>query len=383
MPKSLIQYRVFIGSPGGLEEERKLFRRTLEKCTELHAEPRGATFYPVGWEDTISGAGRPQELINEDLNECDYAVFVLHDRWGSPTGGGYSSGTEEEWTLAEKLYKETKIRNITLFFKQVAAAQLHDPGAQLSKVLAFKRQIEEGKKYLFKSFDSTDEFRELLEKQLAAWLRDHEGTKNVPSSDEDITVSPPMVMPQIGVAQTSPKFDYWIAEATGLVDAKIRNYSGSLFCAEKALAAASSEIEWAEAKNLVGTVQLYLKNPEEAVAAFTAIVERLSSACEPVERIWGGRALVNKGIALGQLGRLEEEIAVYDDVIARFGSATEPALRESVGRALVNKGVRLGELGRNEEAISVYDDVIARFGSVTEPALREQVARALANKTKK
>jgi len=71
-------------------------------------------FHPVGWEDTIGGVGRPQEQINEDLKHCDYAVFVLHDRWGSPTGSGHTSGTEEEWALAEELYKATKIRNITL-----------------------------------------------------------------------------------------------------------------------------------------------------------------------------------------------------------------------------------------------------------------------------
>ena len=102
MPKYLTQYRVFIGSPGGLEDERRGFRDKLERFTKYHAEPHSLTFHPVGWEDTIGGVGRPQELINEDLMQCDYAVFVLHDRWGSPTGSGHSSGTEEEWELAER-----------------------------------------------------------------------------------------------------------------------------------------------------------------------------------------------------------------------------------------------------------------------------------------
>jgi hypothetical protein len=109
VPKSLTQYRIFIGSPGGLDEEREYFRSRLEKFSMLHAEPQGVLFHPVGWEDTVGGVGRPQELINEDLKQCDYAVFVLHDRWGSPTGGGYTSGTEEEWTLAEELYKDSTI----------------------------------------------------------------------------------------------------------------------------------------------------------------------------------------------------------------------------------------------------------------------------------
>ena len=105
MSRSITQYRVFIATPGGLGDERKSFRKTLEDYTASDGEPRGVTFHPVGWEDTLGGIGRPQELINEDLRQCDYAVFVWHDRWGSPTGNATMVGTEEEWNLAEELYK--------------------------------------------------------------------------------------------------------------------------------------------------------------------------------------------------------------------------------------------------------------------------------------
>ena len=41
----------------------------------------------------------------------------------------------------------------------------------------------------------------------------------------------------------------------------------------------------------------------------------------------------------------------------------EPVLREQVARALVNKGVRLGQLGHSEDAeMAVYEEVVARFG---------------------
>jgi tetratricopeptide (TPR) repeat protein len=91
-------------------------------------------------------------------------------------------------------------------------------------------------------------------------------------------------------------------------------------------------------------------------------------------------ALVNKGIALGELKRHEEAMAVFDEVVRRFGEATEPDLRERVARALVSKGVVLGQLKRHEEEITVYDEVVRRFGEATEPGLREQVRRARANK---
>jgi tetratricopeptide (TPR) repeat protein len=255
--------------------------------------------------------------------------------------------------LAEQLYKETKIYNIAVFFKQVAAGQLRYPGEQLRKVLAFKQQIEDGKKYLFKSFSVADEFRELLEAQLGAWLRKHEGTGNAPSAGERTIVSSPSVVTPVAAAQARPNFDYWIVEAAGLADAEPANYSGSLFCAERALAAASTEIERAQANNLLGIAYFYLKNPEEAIAAFTAIVERLRLGNGPTERALEARALVNKGITLGQLGRSEDAVAVYDDVVARFGSAAELQLREQVARAPFNKGFTLGQLGRSEDAIGV------------------------------
>jgi tetratricopeptide (TPR) repeat protein len=92
------------------------------------------------------------------------------------------------------------------------------------------------------------------------------------------------------------------------------------------------------------------------------------------------RALVNKGVRLGELGRLEEEIAAFDEVVVRFGGAAEPGLRELVARALFDRGVRLGELGRLEEAIAAFDEVVVRFGGAAEPCLREQVAGALLGK---
>ena len=70
----ITQYRVFISSSGGLQEERKCFRTALEKFSRLMCSARDVVFEPVGSEDTVGGAGRPQEQINEDLSQCDYGL---------------------------------------------------------------------------------------------------------------------------------------------------------------------------------------------------------------------------------------------------------------------------------------------------------------------
>jgi hypothetical protein len=64
-------------------------------------------------------------------------------------------------------------------------------------------------------------------------------------------------------------------------------------------------------------------------------------------------------------------------VVTRFGDAAERGLREQVAKALVNKAVRLGQLGRAEDEAGVYDEVVTRFGDAAERGLREQVATAL------
>jgi len=99
MPEDIKSYSVFIASPGGLAEERRAFRDAVNECNERDAFQRKVMFRAVGWEDTLAGVGRPQTLINEDIDQCDYFVLVLWDRWGTSPGGAadYTSGTEEEF----------------------------------------------------------------------------------------------------------------------------------------------------------------------------------------------------------------------------------------------------------------------------------------------
>ena len=376
MPKQITQYRVFIGSPGGLNDERKKFRDALEKCSAHHGCHKDVSFHPVGWEDTIGGIGRPQTLINEDLKQCDYAVFVLHDRWGSPTGNGHTSGTEEEWALAEELYKANKIRNIALFFKKVDPAKLGDPGDQLKPVIAFKKTIEDAKRYLFKQYDTLEEFGDTLDGHLAGWLKDHDRPASGLSTADPLGLS----AAQGHAKPPAPSFDSWMAEAEKSADQESPDHVAALFCAAKALEAATSDMEWAEAKNTWGVAKFGLGQMDESILAFEAIGEKFSTSLEADRRHWHAMALFNKGFTLGALGRSDDEIAVYDDLLARFGAATELPLREHVANALFNKGGRLGALGRSDDAIAVYDDLLARFGAATELPLREQVARALFNK---
>lgn len=180
MPQEIQAYQVFIASPGGLDAEREAFRRTLAEHNEADALARGCMFRPIGWEITLGGVGRPQELINKDVRTCDYFVLVLWDRWGSlpdrKKTARYSSGTEEEYHVALECFDDPSLpmRQIVVFFKAPSLGQVGDPGPELQKVLEFKKELEAGKNLLFATFDEVSGFELILRRHLAHWVRDYE-----------------------------------------------------------------------------------------------------------------------------------------------------------------------------------------------------------------
>lgn len=185
MSGKLNHYKIFIASPGGLAEERKAFRDCLESYNSRDAIDRGYYFQPVGWEETLGRNGRPQAIINEELQKCDFLFLMLHDRWGSPTtttGAKYSSGTEEEFHVGLECLNsdEFPMLKIALFFKDVPKNQLADPGLQLAKVLQFKKEREENKDFLYETFDDSQNFASQIEHHLSKILRDLELNQRKP-----------------------------------------------------------------------------------------------------------------------------------------------------------------------------------------------------------
>ena len=192
MPTQITSYKVFIASPGGLDQERKEFHETLLKHNQADALQRACMFEPIGWEMTLGGVGRPQEKINEELRQCDLFVLVLWDRWGSPTGSkaGHTSGTAEEYHIAQMSLadKSLPLKEMVVFFKAIDARQLSDPGIQLQTVLNFKKDLEESKAALFETFDTPESFGEKLRRHLAKWTRDHEAIRTLGVNNEDLLI---------------------------------------------------------------------------------------------------------------------------------------------------------------------------------------------------
>lgn len=164
-------FDVFIASPGDLLEERRIVR---EVCNELKRstflKAYRISFEAVGWEDAFPAPGRPQEIINRLIKECDIFVCMFHRRFGTYSGKE-ESGTLEEFLDAYDSWKSCKKPHILFYFKEVkvrTAKDLQDP--QLQKVMNLKEKIEEERLLLFDEFSTAEEFRGKIKDHLEKWV---------------------------------------------------------------------------------------------------------------------------------------------------------------------------------------------------------------------
>jgi hypothetical protein len=156
---------VFLASPGGLEAERQLARDVVEEINRMFADATGWQVVLLGWEDTMPGFGRPQALINKDVDRCHIFVGLLHKRWGQPTGAPeYTSGFEEEFYRALQRRRDTGSPEMFMVFKQIEDRT--DPGEQMQRVLRFRESQIQNKELLFKEIGGTAEW----ERNLREWL---------------------------------------------------------------------------------------------------------------------------------------------------------------------------------------------------------------------
>jgi hypothetical protein len=98
MPTQSKVYRVMIGSPSDLAEERQAATEAINEWNAQHADAEGAVLLPVKWEThAVPTSGiRAQSAINDQLvDRCDILVGMFWTKLGTTTGVA-ASGTVEE-----------------------------------------------------------------------------------------------------------------------------------------------------------------------------------------------------------------------------------------------------------------------------------------------
>lgn len=151
-----------IASPSDVPTEREIVRGVIAEWTAIHAADRSAVLLPVAWESHSAPemGDRPQALINRRLlKDCDLLVAAFWTRIGSPTGHA-ESGTVEEIEEHISAKKETMI-----YFSQAPVRQDSVDSAQYESLKGFQERCKA--RGLYETYESLEEFREKLSRQLA------------------------------------------------------------------------------------------------------------------------------------------------------------------------------------------------------------------------
>jgi Domain of unknown function (DUF4062) len=164
--------RCFLASPGDLQDERRAVRDVVTEINESLANPLGYHVDLMGWEETIAGYGRPQQLINHEVDRCDLFIGMMWKRWGTPpdTQGRYTSGFHEEFERSLYRHEQSGTPEVSLFFKEIPADFMTDPGSDLQKVLSFRDRIVSEKRILFQKFSTVSDMEKLARKCVTTYI---------------------------------------------------------------------------------------------------------------------------------------------------------------------------------------------------------------------
>ena len=189
MPSTRKILRVFLASPSDLPEERRAVHSAVTEFNQTLADAFEYQIELFGWEDTVSRFGRPQHIINYEVDQCDLFLGMLWKRWGTPSDadGTHSSGFEEEFQRSVDRRQRTNSPEISLFFKNIEKDLTKDPGEQLQKVLDFRNSIIQKKSLLFENFDTSQDMERLARRCFIDYVRRLGESESAEASQPSIT----------------------------------------------------------------------------------------------------------------------------------------------------------------------------------------------------
>ena len=137
------QFRVFLASPGDVAAEREALVRAVDEINVTTCPLLNCRLETVKWETHATPeAGRPQQVINEQIGMYDIFVGVMWRRFGTPSGVA-ESGTEEEYRLAYRRWEQEPELPLMFYFCQAPFFPANvDELDQMRKVMLFRKELE-------------------------------------------------------------------------------------------------------------------------------------------------------------------------------------------------------------------------------------------------
>lgn len=166
--------KVFLASPGDLKDERRAAKSVVDEFNSNWADHLTYQVELVGWEDTVSVYGRPQAIINRDLEPCEYFIGLMWKKWGTPPDNSrkFTSGFEEEYQISVTNREKKGQPEISMLFKEIEPDLLDDPGDDLKKVIAFKKRLISEKKILFEVFHDLPSFKQIFGRCITRFVQE-------------------------------------------------------------------------------------------------------------------------------------------------------------------------------------------------------------------
>lgn len=151
MSHEATQIQVFVSCPGDVEPEKQIVKKVCDRINNSYAK-NGCNIHLLvrDWRDITGKFGpRPQQIINETINDYDIYIGILWMRFGTPTGAvnqetgnDFQSGTEEEFHIAfDEWKKNSQSLNIYVFFKDSKPPNTTTETEQLLKVQKFRDEL--------------------------------------------------------------------------------------------------------------------------------------------------------------------------------------------------------------------------------------------------
>jgi tetratricopeptide (TPR) repeat protein len=172
MSDNLKKLRIFTASPSDVASERAKLETVVDSLKPM-ADYLGLTLEVVDWRAVVPDAGRPQQVIFNQLKPTSWDIFIgiLWHRFGTPPGGkdpqtqmDYLSGTEEEFRTAYRLWKEFNKPRIVMYRCSRPIPQEAD-FIQAQRVKDFFKEIQDPSnefRVLTQSFDTGESFEKLV-----------------------------------------------------------------------------------------------------------------------------------------------------------------------------------------------------------------------------
>ena len=154
---------MFIGAPGGLEEERKSICEVMDSVNKEYALKKHTTLYiPVEWGKMTGGEGQPQNRINPEIEKCDYCLIIFWNYMGL-------GNTITEFEIGIECKNDRRpMKEVVVFFKRLSHGELKSQSDELKKVIEFKERIRT--EHHFVEFNDLAELKKLIKEHLIDWL---------------------------------------------------------------------------------------------------------------------------------------------------------------------------------------------------------------------